>query len=251
MNKISAVVIAKNEEQMLVDCLESLSFCDEIIVIDNSSTDKTKDVATEHGAKVFSIDTNNFSELRNFGLHKATHEYILYLDADERIDGKLKDSILKAVSEDSSPFYYLKRQNYYLGKNPWPHIEKMERLFRKKDLQGWKGELHETPEIKGEGKVLDGFILHFTHRDLDSMINKTIRWSTTEAILRYNQNHPTMTWWRFPRVMLMAFLDSYIKQQGYKAKTAGLVESMYQAFSIFITYAKLWELQQKSNKKNV
>ncbi len=252
MNKISAVVIAKNEEQMLGDCLESLSFCDEIIVIDNASIDKTKDIAQKQGAKVFSIDTNDFSELRNLGLQKASHEYLLYLDADERIDSELKNSIIKAASEDNFSFYYLKRQNYYLGKNPWPRIEKMERLFRKKDLQGWKGQLHETPDVKGEGKILDGFILHFTHRDLESMINKTLRWSTTEAILRYNQNHPKMTWWRFPRVMIMAFFDSYIKQQGYKARTAGLVESMFQAFSIFITYAKLWELQQKEiSKKNV
>jgi len=251
MNKISAVVIAKNEEQIIGDCLESLSFCDEVIVINNSSTDKTEQVAEGLGAKVYSIDSNNFSELRNFGLQKAHHEYLLYLDADERIDSKLKDSILKAASEDKYAFYYLKRQNYYLGKNAWPHIEKMERLFRKKDLQGWRGELHETPEVKGEGKILDGLILHFTHRDLESMVNKTLRWSTTEAILRYNQNHPKMTWWRFPRVMLMAFIDSYVRQGGYRAKTAGLIESIYQAFSIFITYAKLWELQQKENKKNV
>ena len=77
------------------------------------------------------------------------------------------------------------------------------------------------------------------------MISKTIEWSQIEAELRFNANHPKITWWRFPRVMLSAFFDSYIKQGGWRVGTAGIIESIYQAFSIFITYAKLWEKQLK------
>ena len=77
------------------------------------------------------------------------------------------------------------------------------------------------------------------------MLAKTIKWSDTEAQLRYKNNHPRMTWWRFPRVILQAFYQSYIVQQGYKVGTVGVVESLYQSFSMFVTYAKLWELQQK------
>ena len=82
------------------------------------------------------------------------------------------------------------------------------------------------------------------------MLNKTIEWSSAEAMLRYNAGHPQMTWWRFPRVMLTAFFDSYIKQQGFRAGAIGLIESIYQSFSIFITYAKLWELQRNAKLKN-
>jgi hypothetical protein len=119
-------------------------------------------------------------------------------------------------------------------------------------LKGWKGKLHESPIVDGEiGKINEGFILHFTHRDLESMLSKTIEWSTQEALLRYNSGHPQMTWWRFPRVMLTTFFDSYIRQGGYKAGATGIVESMYQSFSMFVTYAKLWELQnQAKNKKS-
>lgn len=255
MKTISAVIIAKNEEGMIKDALESLSFCNEIIVIDNDSTDKTKEISQKYG-KVYDIKSNDFSELRNFGLSKAESDYILYLDADERISEELKKSIQEVLSKDSDfAAFRLLRKNYYFNNFEWPYIEKLERLFKKDKLSKWYGELHESSIVDGRIGELEGFIIHFTHRDLESMLDKTIKWSTTESLLRYNSNHPKMTWWRFPRVMISAFLGSYIKQQGYKAGVTGVVESTYQSFSAFITYAKLWELQnkiknQKSNLKN-
>jgi len=252
MNKISGVIIAKNEEKMIGEALESVSFCDEIVVIDNGSIDKTKEIAESAGAKVYEIKTNDFSELRDLGLSKAQNDWILYIDADERVDDQLKGSIKKIIESDSKyAAFFLKRKNFYFGKHEWPQIEKLERLFKKEELQGWKGKLHESPIVDGEiGKIDEGFISHFTHRDLESMLNKTIEWSTQEALLRYNSGHPKMTWWRFPRVILTAFFNSYIKQGGYRAGITGVVESVYQAFSMFITYAKLWELQNTLNIKH-
>ncbi len=249
MVKISGVIIAKNEEKMIEEALDSLAFCNEIILIDNNSTDKTREIAEAKGAKVHELKTNDFSELRNLGLEKAEGDWVLYLDADERISKELRESIKQAIAKDSRyAGFFLKRKNYYFGNHPWPYIEKLERLFKKKHLKGWKGKLHESPVIDGEIGQLDGYIVHFTHRDLTSMLNKTIEWSSTEALLRYNSGHPKMTWWRFPRVMTSSFLNSYVKQGGYKAGAIGIIESLYQAFSTFITYAKLWELQ-KLNKK--
>lgn len=252
MKKITAVIIAKNQEKLIKEALESVMFCDEIIVIDNGSEDKTKEVSQKY-AKVFDYKTNSFSELRNFGLSKAETDYVLYLDTDERISEELKINIRKVLSEDPEySGFKIYRKNYYLGsskKNEWPYIEKLERLFLKEKLKKWQGELHESPVVEGKIGLLDGYILHFTHRDLESMLEKTINWSQTEALLRYNLNHPKITWWRFPRVMITAFLNSYIKQRGYKAGTVGIIESIYQSFSAFITYAKLWELQNKIKNK--
>lgn len=231
---------------MIEDAIKSLSFCDEIIVIDSGSTDGTKEYALSEGAKVYEISSNDFSELRNLGLEKAESDWVLYIDADERVDKELEESIKKAISAESdNAAYFVKRKNYYFGKNQWPKIEKLERLFKKEKLKGWKGKLHESPVIEGKVGVLNGNLLHFTHRDLESMLNKTIEWSSQEALLRYNANHPRMSWWRFPRVMMTAFFNSYVKQQGFKAGTVGIIESIYQSFSMFITYAKLWELQNK------
>lgn len=246
--KLTGIIIAKNEEQMIEDCLKSLSFCDEVVVVDNNSKDKTVEIAKKHQAKVYTDDYLDFSESRNLGLAKAEGDWVLYVDADERVSKELAESIKEKIKSDEIKVYKVIRKNYYFGNNEWPHLEKLERLFFKKDFKGWTGKLHESPVYDGKAGVLNGFLLHFTHRDLSSMVSKTNKWSDTEALLRFNSNHPKMSWWRFPRVMLTAFFDSYIKQGGWKVGAAGLIESIYQSFSIFITYAKLWELQNLHKK---
>jgi glycosyltransferase involved in cell wall biosynthesis len=252
MSKISAIIIAKNEENMIADCLDSVSFCDEIIVVDGGSEDRTVEIAKRMGAKVYLLETNDFSKLRNFGLERARGEWLLYVDADERVDKVLKEEISHLISfsdrREKLNSYFLKRKNFYLGtsaKNEWPYIEKLERLFKKDDLKGWRGELHESPIIRGKIGELDGYLLHYTHRDLTLMLNKTIEWSKIEAQLRFKSGHPQMVWWRFLRVMITVFFDWYIRQKGFKLGTIGLIESLYQMFSMFVTYARLWEKQQK------
>lgn len=247
MNKISAVVIAKNSEKIIVDCLKSLKFCDEIIVIDSFSKDRTKEISEKLGAKVFEINTDDFSQMRDLGMQKTINDWILYVDTDERVNSELKSNIRSEISKTQNQYsaFKIRRKNFYYGNHEWPRIEKLERLFRKDRLRGWYGKIHESPAVDGEVGVLGGFLLHYTHNNLSEMVNKTIEWSKIEAELRFKNNHPKMTWWRFPRVIATAFFDSYIRQEGYKAGTTGLVEGIYQAFSIFVTYARLWELQNK------
>jgi glycosyltransferase involved in cell wall biosynthesis len=249
MSKISAIILVKNAENLIADCLDSVSFCDEIIVIDDTSTDRTADIAERLGAKVYSQTTRSFAEKREFGLKKAKNKWVLYVDVDERVSPELKENILSIVNKTKDEYsaYRIQRKNFYFGKHEWPTIEKLERLFKKSDLKEWHGEVHETAIVDGTIGELEGFLLHYTHQDITSMVAKTIEWSKIEADLRMRTNHPKMSWWRFFRVMVTAFYDSYIKQKGYKAKTAGLVESMYQSFSMFITYARLWEMQEERN----
>lgn len=243
--KLSAVIIAKNAEDLLEDCLKSIDFCDEVIVVDAGSVDNTASLAKKLGARVVKGSDGNFSEQRNIGLKEAKGEWVLYVDTDERVSVELKKSILQAVQGKIFVAFRIKRQNFYLGNNPWPKIEKLERLFKKTHLEGWYGRLHETARVKGEIGELDGLLLHYTHRDLASMLSKTILWSKTEAELRLSAHHPKIVSWRLIRVMITGFSDSYIKQGGWKAGTMGLIESVYQSYSMFVTYARLWELQQK------
>ena len=220
-----------------------------MIVVDNGSTDKTVEKAAEMGARIIKSNSSDFSVLRNLGREKASFPWLLYLDADERVTEKLRREILQAVKKDERVNgYIIKRQNYYFG-TKWPFTEKMLRLIKKDALISWQGKLHETAKIRGKILHLNSPLLHFTHNDLQLMVKKTNKWSQIEADLRFAANHPKITWWRIIRVMLTFFYRSYFKQGGWKVGTTGFIESTYQAFSSFITYAKLWEkqkLQQKS-----
>lgn len=248
MNKISGVIITKNASRTISQALQSLQFCDEIIVIDNQSIDDTKEITRKYNAKVYDFRSLSFADSRNEGLKKAKGEWILYIDADERVSLELQNEIKHLIIDSDRLHllnaYFVKRKNFYFGNYQWPYIEKLERLFKKESLIEWYGKLHETPRYLGKIGELNGYLYHYTHRNLSEMVTKTNEWSEIEASLRFNAQHPHMTWWRFPRVMISAFYDSYIRQGGYKVGSAGIIESIYQAFSIFITYAKLWELQE-------
>lgn len=244
-NMCSVIILAKNESARIKECISHVTWAKEVIVVDNGSTDETIHVAKQMNARVIELPGANFSELREAGAKTANGTWLLYVDADEIITKGLQEEIEKKMAS-SVPAYYISRSNVYLGKR-WPTKDKMVRLIRKDALVSWQGKLHEHPVIKGEiGDCVEPLI-HNTHRTLSEMVEKTNEWSDIEAELRIHANHPKMSWWRFLRVMMTAFNDSFFKQQGWKAGTAGWVESIYQAFSMFITYAKLWERQQKKS----
>ncbi len=246
MNRLTAVVITKNEVEVIQDCLKSLDFVDEILVIDSYSEDQTVKIAQKLGATVIKHHFDDFSQIRNFAIKQIKTKWLLFVDADERVSQQLKKEIkqaLKQKNEKIGAFSFL-RKNYYLGRE-WPHKELVTKLFLKDKLKGYYGELHETPVFEGEVKRLKGELIHFTHRSLEQMMAKTIIWSEVEARLRLKTNHPPVTWWRLIRVFFTGFLKSFIKEKGFLAGSFGLIESIYQGFSLFITYARLWEMQQK------
>jgi glycosyltransferase involved in cell wall biosynthesis len=252
MVKISAIILTKNAEEVLADCMDSVSFCDEVIIVDDHSTDRTPDLAKHMGAQVFEDESKSFAEKRNFGLKKAKGKWVFYIDSDERVSPELKKSIesITAKEKGTASAYKIQRKNFYYGNHEWPYIEKLERLFKKAKLVEWYGDLHETPKVDGEvSEIEEGVLLHYTRTSITAMVNKTNQWSEVEADLRQKANHPKMSAWRFFRVMATGFYGSYVKQEGWRAGTTGLVESVYQAFSMFITYAKLWEKQQKTSEK--
>lgn len=250
--QISSITPARDEEARIGKCLEALSFCDERIVVDNGSTDKTAKVAQKKGAKVVASQGLDFGRARNTGKEAASGEWLLYIDADELVTADLAreiETVVRNYKQGDPVAYAIKRNNIYLG-HPWPYRDQHLRLFRVSALKGWRGQLHETPNIEGQTGELKHPLIHDTHRNLEEMVAKTNEWSEIEARLRFDAGHPPVVPWRILRVMSTAFWDSFIRQGGLRAGVIGLVESIYQAFSIFITYAKLWELQNKKNQGN-
>ena len=246
--KLSVIVIAKNEEQMIRDCLASIKWADEIILVDSGSTDKTMEIAKKYSARIISLPTEKleFARWRNVGLREAKGEWILYLDADERVTPELQKEIKESIKYFTA--YEIPRRNFYLGKEmhyggAWPDYVK--RLFLKEKLKRWIGELHEDPVFEGEMGRLKNPIVHIAHRDLSLMVEKTREWSKIEAELLYKTRHPPVTWWRILRIMLSEFWLRGVKLQGWRDGTVGWIEIIFQMFSRFVTYGRLWELQQK------
>jgi len=261
--KLSIIIITKDEEKMIGDCLESIKWADEIVLVDSGSTDKTVEIAKKYGAKIttFLSKTPNYAEWRNKGLQETKGDWVFYLDADERVTPHLKEEIKSSIinHQPSIIAYAIPRCNFYLGRKmhyggAWPDYVK--RLFKKDKLKGWEGRLHEEPTFSGgEGELghLKEPMIHLTHRDLSSMVEKTRKWSKIEAELLYRAGHPPVTWWRILRIMLTEFWQRGVKLQGWRDGTVGWIEIIFQMFSRFITYARLWEMQNqiKSEKLKV
>lgn len=250
--KLSVIILTRNEEKMIKDCLESIRWADEIILVDSGSTDKTIEIAKKFGAKIIEVPSKKleYAKWRNKGLEEAKGDWILYLDADERVTPGLKKEIKQIISASKSENFAhaIPRRNFYLGKEVrfgGAYPDYVKRLFKRDKLKKWEGRLHEEPVYEGELEHLKEPMVHLTHRDLSSMVEKTRRWSKIEAELLYQAKHPPVSWWRILRIMLGELWLRGIKQQGWRDGTVGWIEIIYQMFSRFITYARLWERQQK------
>ena len=252
--KISIVIITRNEEKMIEDCLKSIgNWADEILIIDDASTDKTLDIVKKYGVRINPLFQKTiFSQLRNEGLEKATGDWIFYLDADERLTDNLKEEITKIINKPEFFAYAIPRRNFYLGQEVrfgGASPDYVKRLFKKDKLYKWEGDLHEEPFFEGQLGYLKEPMIHLTHRDLSSMVEKTSEWSKIEAALLFEAEHPPVTWWRILRIMLTEFWQRGVKKQGWRDGIVGWIEIIFQMFSRFITYARLWEKQNQAKKK--
>lgn len=246
---ISAIIITKNEEKMITDCLKSLGFCDEIVVIDSGSTDDTLTIVRRFTDKIFQIETDDFSKMRNFGKEKATSDWLLYIDADERVSDLLREKIREYVNQTQYAGFEIHRKNNFLGEwmqhGGWEN-EYLLRLMKKNKLQDWYGKLHETAKVDGVIGKIDEEILHFSHRNMFDMVNKTNKWSELEADFRYKNKHPRMTTLRFTKLFIKDFLIRIFVKKAYKDGVVGMIEAIYQPYSLLMTYVKLWEKQMSS-----
>jgi len=171
---VSGVVISKNEEDRIASCLESLSFCDELLVLDSGSTDRTREIAEAHGARVEQQDFLGHSRQKHRAAELATHDWIFSLDCDERATPELRQRLENALREPPQGLagYTVQRKNRYLGRWMrhgmfWP--DRKLRVFDRRHCQ-WGGvDPHDRVELHGEGKIvdLDAAILHDSYRSFD------------------------------------------------------------------------------------
>ncbi len=250
--KLTVIIICRNEEQLIETCLESVKWADEIIILDNSSTDQTKEIAKKYTNKIFSYTDQDFSSLRNKGAEKAGSDWILYIDSDERVLSPLKNEIMETIESGQYSALALSRKNIIFGKevNYGPYKKDwVIRLLKKSDFESWIGKIHEYPKFKGKLGYSKNSLLHLTHRDLDQIVLKSLEWSKIDAKLRFESSHPKMSGWRFIRILLSELFNQLIKREGLFNGEIGTMDSILQTFSMFMSYVRLWQMQQSKTLK--
>lgn len=252
--RLSVVIIAKNEERKLNACMESVKWIPEIILLDNGSSDKTVEIAKKYTDKIFTFNNLSFSSIRNKGMEKSTGDWVLFIDADERILDGLKNEILQIIESSTHSAFAISRKNIIFGQEKkygpfWP--DWVIRLLKKSDFEEWVGEIHEQPKFKGSLGYTKNSLIHLTHRDLEQIVLKSLAWSKIEAELRIKAHHPQMTAWRFIRIFLSETFNQGIVRKGFFNGTVGVMDSLLQAFSMYMTYVRLWEFQQPKSLEQV
>lgn len=249
---ITGLVVAKNEEEKIGDCLKSLKWVDELMVIDDNSTDKTAQVAKKHKAKIIKYpkNTDSYALKRNFALKKAKGDWILYVDADERVTPELKKEINNLLlSKPKYASYAIPRRNIIFGhefKHSGQRPDYVKRLFKKDNLEGWSGDLHEEPVLKdGQMGHLENSLIHLKPDNLTEMIDKTNWWSEIESKLMFDANHPPMNIPRFTTAIMREAWKQFVVYKCFLDGIYGIIYGTYQVYSRFISYAKLWEMQIK------
>jgi glycosyltransferase involved in cell wall biosynthesis len=237
---ISVILIVFNEEDNLTACLESVRWADEIIVVDGFSTDKTAELANRFGAKVFQKTFSGYGEQKQYALTRASCDWVLSIDADERVTPGLCDEIREILSASpSADGFMIPFQNIFFGKwlkraglYPDLHV----RLFRRSSGSFTSSAIHEGIEIKGEIGHLQNPATHYSYPNIASYIRKMNRYST---LLASNGKSFRLRHMMFSPVS--KFLRLYIGRRGFLDGMAGLVYCLLAAFYNFVKDAKVWE----------
>ena len=251
-NNINVVIYTHNEEKNINDCINSAKLLtDKIILVDMESTDKTVEIAKSLKVTVFNFPKSNYVEpAREFGIKKSETDWILILDADERITKELADEIKSAIRNSQLSHYKIPRKNIFgtqwLKHGGWSPDYQI-RLINKKYFVRWPKQIHSTPQIKGDFGYLKNPLIHYFHGDLTTMVKKTVIFEDIESdlLLKAKKTSGTKT---FFRKYLAEFYRRLIKNLGFLDGPFGIIESIYQAFSKTITYLFLYEKQNKKGR---
>lgn len=251
MATISVIILFKNASEEIIPTLKTCSkFADEIVAVDTGSTDGTTDICRKFNSKIVYSSGDSFAKWRNDGAQASKCDWLFYVDSDERITVKLAKEIKNTIQNPAHSAYTIPRYEIFLGK----HLEhwgdpRVLRLIKKTALKRWEGRLHEQPKIEGTIGEIREQMVHLSHKNIDEKVPNTLNWSKQEAKLLFDSGHPKMVGWRFLRVMLTEFFHHFVKQGLYRDGTEGYIESIYQSFSVFLTYERLWEMQRQPTLK--
>ncbi len=245
---VSAVLITLNAAAQLGDCLRSLDFCDEVVVVDSGSDDGTVALAESHGARVIESEWRGFGPQKQFAVSQARNEWVLCIDADERVSGILAASIMKAMKTPDFGAYQFARCNRFMGRylrHGEGYPDRSLRLFRR-DKARWSDDaVHEKVLTNVAVGRLTGDLLHDSAESLDAYLSKQNRY-TTIAAREALESGKRANLGKLLLSPLVRFVKFYFLRRGFLDGLPGLVHILIGCQNSFIKYAKMRALQETS-----
>jgi glycosyltransferase involved in cell wall biosynthesis len=244
MTPLSVIVITKNEAHNIEECLKSVSWADDIIIVDAESTDDTVEKAKQYAGKIFIQPWMGFAAAKQFGLTQAKNTWVLWLDADERVMPELALEIQTLVeSNPTKAAFTVGRRAYFLGRwikhSGW-YPGRVARLFNKEKAKFNTASVHEGLDVQGEIGMLQNDLLHFTDPNIEHYFSKYNRYTTLAANELFKKNKHASLLDLLIRPFWM-FLKMYILRLGMLDGVQGFILAVFSSSYVFTKYAKLWE----------
>jgi len=247
---LSVVLITQNAAGQLAECLASVAFADEVVVVDSGSTDGTAALAERYGARVVAKEWLGFGRQKQFAVEQAANDWVLCLDADERVSPELAASLVRALEAPSAPVYRMARRNRFLGR--WlrhgeGYPDWSARLFDRRQARWSNDDVHEKVLYAVTPGTLEGDLLHDSAEDLGRYLDKQNRYTTLAAaeLHRRGQRAGAMELVFSPSLRFFKF---YVLHLGFLDGLPGLVHISIGCMNSFMKYAKLIELQRMQGR---
>ena len=248
--QIAVLILTKNEEKNIVECISSVSFADEILVIDSGSTDQTQTLSRQAGAKVLihPMDQSGFAGQRNFALAQTKADWVFYLDADERVSDALAAEIEAVIQQPAEAAYEIKRVSVVMGQEMHHGVyrpDHIARLFPRTAVE-WTGVVHEQAEVQLPVRRLKAVAWHYSDTSWEHYLAKLNQYTTLMADKMQQQGRHT-GFIKMQLHALYAFLQMYIIKQGFRDGRQGFLLCLYHYFYTLTKYVKLYYIQDKNN----
>lgn len=248
MKPLSVVIITKNEEKNIRRCLDAVSWANEIVLVDSQSEDRTRDIAQEYGAKIYSPEWHGYGHAKQEGVKHASNDWILSIDADEVVSEELKNEITMLLSGDSlKAGYYMPRKTNFLGKwinhSNW-YPDHVLRLFDKTTGGFNDNVVHEAVVVNGDVAYLKNDLLHYSYPTMEEYLRKFNIYTIMGAEELYKKGKKAGLF-EICIKPIASFIKHYFIKQGFLDGLEGFLISTFSAIAVMVKYAKLRELIRK------
>jgi glycosyltransferase involved in cell wall biosynthesis len=243
MQTLSVIIPTFNEEKYLHDCLQSVSFANQIIVIDSFSSDETLRIAQKFNCEILQRPFDNFSNQKNEAIKLAQEDWILFIDADERVTQKLQFEIKEVIQNAKHSAYKIRFPHFYMNRFLYHTENKVTRLV-KNDTVYFEGQVHEKLIHQGTVGVLQNFMIHYTYKGLFHYIKKKDSYAWFQAKMAQEKNK-SATYFHLIFKPFYRFFHTYFIRRGFLDGIPGLAVATIDAYGVFSRYVKMILIDKK------